>query len=275
MTEELITALGKVEGLRVAARASSFAFKGKPLDVGQVSRALNVGAVLDGSVRRSGRRLRVTAELVDARDGSRLWADSYDRELRDVFRVQDELARAIVGALRVPLRLAARSDTALGAGRNQRTLTRTTSTSRAAFSGTSVPTSRSAGRRLLRDARRRGIRPTLRPTQGWPTPTSSCRSTAQYGRARRSPRPDARSSERCARQYLAEAHASLGTVRMYEYDWHGGGDGIPSGHGPQPELCDRAPVVCGVLGRVGRRDEALAERRPGASAGPIVPHHRN
>jgi TolB-like protein/Tfp pilus assembly protein PilF len=107
MTEELITALGRVPGLRVAARASSFAFKGKPLDVQDVSRKLNVGAVLDGSVRRSGRRLRVTAELVDARDGARVWADSYDRELRDVFHVQDELARAIVEALRVPLKVGA------------------------------------------------------------------------------------------------------------------------------------------------------------------------
>ena len=105
VTEELITALGRVQGLRVAARASSFAFKGKPMDVGEVSRKLDVAAVLDGSVRRAGTRLRVTAELVQASDGTRLWAESYDRELRDVFAVQDELARAIVGALRGRLEL--------------------------------------------------------------------------------------------------------------------------------------------------------------------------
>jgi serine/threonine protein kinase/tetratricopeptide (TPR) repeat protein len=99
MTEELIIALSRVEGLRVAARASSFAFKGKPLDVAEVSRKLNVSAVLDGSIRRAGRRLRVTAELVRASDGVRLWAESYDRELRDVFAVQDDLARAIARAL--------------------------------------------------------------------------------------------------------------------------------------------------------------------------------
>ena len=99
MTEELISALGRVQGLRVAARASSFTFKGKPLDVVEVSRKLNVDAVLDGSVRREGNRLRVTAELVRAADGTRLWADRYDRELRDVFAVQEELAQAIAGAL--------------------------------------------------------------------------------------------------------------------------------------------------------------------------------
>jgi eukaryotic-like serine/threonine-protein kinase len=105
VTEELISALGRVAGLRVAARASSFAFKGKPLDVREVGRELNVGAVLDGSVRRVGTRLRVTAELVQAHDGTRLWSETYDRELRDVFAVQDDLARAIVRALRERLRL--------------------------------------------------------------------------------------------------------------------------------------------------------------------------
>jgi serine/threonine protein kinase/tetratricopeptide (TPR) repeat protein len=103
MTEELITALGRIEGLRVAARASSFTFKGTHADVRDVAQRLNVGAVLDGSVRRAGLRLRVTAELVDAREGTRLWADSYDRELRDIFAVQDDLARAIADALKVRL----------------------------------------------------------------------------------------------------------------------------------------------------------------------------
>jgi eukaryotic-like serine/threonine-protein kinase len=112
MTAELITALGRVEGLRVAPRVSSFAFKGQPLDVAEVSRKLNVGSVLDGSVRRSGRRLRVTAELVRASDGARLWAESYDRELQDVFAVQDDLARAIAGAL--SLRLAGTGHQARG-----------------------------------------------------------------------------------------------------------------------------------------------------------------
>jgi eukaryotic-like serine/threonine-protein kinase len=113
MTEELITALGKVEGLRVAARTSAFAFKGKNADVREIGHALNVGTVVEGSVRRAGQRLRVTAQLINVADGYHLWADEYDRELRDVFQVQDELARAIVGALRVPLRLTSRADTAL------------------------------------------------------------------------------------------------------------------------------------------------------------------
>ena len=103
MTDELINALGKVEGLRVAARVSAFAFKGKPTDPREVSEKLHVGTLLDGSVRKAGNRLRVSVELVRARDGSRLWFDSYDRTLTDVFAVQEEVARAITGALKLKL----------------------------------------------------------------------------------------------------------------------------------------------------------------------------
>ena len=114
LTDELITALSKVDGLRVAARTSSFQFKGREVDVRQVGRQLDVGSVLEGSVRRSGNRVRISAQLVSARDGYQLWADSYDRDLADVFAVQEDIARSIVGALRVQLghrastRLAAR-----------------------------------------------------------------------------------------------------------------------------------------------------------------------
>jgi eukaryotic-like serine/threonine-protein kinase len=103
MTEELITALSKVEGLRVAARTSAFVFKGKNADISEIGRRLKVGTVLEGSVRKAGNRMRITAQLIDARDGYHLWSDAYERDLRDVFAVQEEIARAIVGALRVRL----------------------------------------------------------------------------------------------------------------------------------------------------------------------------
>ncbi len=100
MTEELINALTRVEGLRVASRTSAFAFKGRDLDVREIGQRLNVTAVLEGSVRRAGNRLRVTAQLINAADGYHLWSDTYDRQLADVFEVQDELSRSIVGTLR-------------------------------------------------------------------------------------------------------------------------------------------------------------------------------
>ena len=106
LTEELITSLSQVEGLRVAARTSSFQFKGRSPDVREIGRTLDVGAVLEGSVRKSGNQLRIAAQLVNVADGYQLWSQSYDRELTDVFAVQEEIARAIVEALRVELGVA-------------------------------------------------------------------------------------------------------------------------------------------------------------------------
>ncbi|MEO6525969.1 MAG: tetratricopeptide repeat protein [Gemmatimonadaceae bacterium] len=103
LTDELIGALGKVSGLKVAGRTSAFALKGRGLGVRAIAETLHVGAVLEGSVRRAGRHLRVTAQLVSAADDSVLWAEKYDRELEDIFAVQEQIARAIVAALRVKL----------------------------------------------------------------------------------------------------------------------------------------------------------------------------
>src|SRR5438309_3456099 len=103
MSEELITALAKIAELRVTARTSAFSFKGKAVDVREIGSKLNVNYVLAGSVRRAGPQLRVSAQLINATTGYHLWSDEYDRDARDVFAVQDEIARAIVGALRVKL----------------------------------------------------------------------------------------------------------------------------------------------------------------------------
>ena len=103
LTDELITALSRLEGIRVAARTSSFQFKDRHVDVNEIGRQLHVGAVLEGSVRRSGDRVRITAQLVSTRDGYQLWSDAYDRELKDVFGVQEDIARAIISALEVKL----------------------------------------------------------------------------------------------------------------------------------------------------------------------------
>jgi serine/threonine-protein kinase len=113
LTEDLIAALGQIPGLRVAARTSSFQFKGAKTDVREVGQRLGVGAVVEGTVRRIGQRLRVTVELVSARDGYALWSNSYDRDLVDVFAVQEEIAKAIAAALR--LRLTGKAESALGA----------------------------------------------------------------------------------------------------------------------------------------------------------------
>jgi len=103
LAEEIINALTQVAGLRVIARTSAFAFKGKNEDVRRIAETLGVTNVLEGSVRRAGNRLRVTAQLIHATDGTHIWSQRYDREMTDVFAVQDEIAAAIVGALQVKL----------------------------------------------------------------------------------------------------------------------------------------------------------------------------
>ena len=103
IAEEIINSLSKVKALRVAARTSSFAFKGRNEDIGDVGRKLKVQTVLEGSVRKAGNRLRVTAQLINVADGYHLWSERYDRQLEDVFAIQDEIAENIVRALRVVL----------------------------------------------------------------------------------------------------------------------------------------------------------------------------
>ncbi|HVZ49007.1 MAG TPA: BTAD domain-containing putative transcriptional regulator [Gemmatimonadaceae bacterium] len=103
LTEELITALSKVRGLRVPARTSSFAYRDARADVPRIARDLKVTSVLEGSVRRDGDRLRITAQLIDAKTGYHIWSDNFDRRMSDVFGVQDEIAGAIARALRVEL----------------------------------------------------------------------------------------------------------------------------------------------------------------------------
>ncbi len=100
MTEEIINALTKLEGLRVAARTSAFAFKDTNLSLRDVGAQLGVSTILEGSVRKVGNRLRITAQLIDVADGYHLWSERYDRELEDVFAIQDEIAAAIVSTLR-------------------------------------------------------------------------------------------------------------------------------------------------------------------------------
>jgi serine/threonine protein kinase/Tfp pilus assembly protein PilF len=103
MAEEIINALSKAQGLRVASRTSSFAFKGKNEDIGEIGRKLKVSTVLEGGVRKMGNRLRITAELVNVADGYHLWSERYDREIEDIFAIQDDISQAIVKALRVIL----------------------------------------------------------------------------------------------------------------------------------------------------------------------------
>lgn len=110
MTEELIDKLSKIHGLRVASPTSSFYFKGKQVPVSEIARALGVVYVLDGSVRKSGIRLRVAAQLVRANDGYIVWSDTYDRPLHDILMVQDDIAGEVTKALKASIEAAPAPD---------------------------------------------------------------------------------------------------------------------------------------------------------------------
>ncbi len=103
LTEELLNVLAKMDGLRVAARTSSFRFKGEVGDPAEIGRTLNVNHLLEGSVRQSGDRIRITAQLINAGDGYHLWSETYDRTLDDVFAIQDEISKSVASALQVKL----------------------------------------------------------------------------------------------------------------------------------------------------------------------------
>ena len=103
LSEEIINALVKVPGLKVIARTSAFAFKGQNTDIRKIAEVLGVANILEGSVRRAGNRIRVTAQLITAADGSHLWSERYDRQMEDIFEVQDEISRAIADQLKVTL----------------------------------------------------------------------------------------------------------------------------------------------------------------------------
>ncbi|HEY8166580.1 MAG TPA: protein kinase [Gemmatimonadaceae bacterium] len=103
MAEEIINALTRIQSLRVTSRTSSFVFKGKNEDIAEIGKKLKVSTVLEGSVRKMGNRLRISAQLVNVADGSNLWSERYDRELEDIFAIQDDISQSIVKALRVIL----------------------------------------------------------------------------------------------------------------------------------------------------------------------------
>jgi adenylate cyclase len=173
MAEEILDALAKVQNLKVAGRTSSFYFKGKNEKLTAIGAALGVANVLEGSVRKQGDKVRVTAQLIRTSSGFHLWSESYDGDLKDVFELQERIARAITDSLRVVLQ-------------NQADRLAPTSTGNA-FCGTSVATATCAVPRLHSRPRWRSIPITPTPGRDWPRPTGSCPCTS--GPMRRSARP--------------------------------------------------------------------------------------
>lgn len=120
LAEEILSGLTRVQGLQVASRTSSFRFRDSDTDAREIGRQLNVAAIMEGSVRKAGNRVRVTAQLIDARNGYHLWSENFDRRLEDIFAIQEEIARSVVAALRVSLTTPAELDFTRHAPRDMR-----------------------------------------------------------------------------------------------------------------------------------------------------------
>jgi serine/threonine-protein kinase len=270
IAEELIHLLTRIEGLRVIARTSAFAFKGNPADVREIGRRLGVDTLLEGSVRTAGSRVRISAQLIDPKDGGHLWAERYDRELDDLFAIQDEVCLSIAERLKVTLldaekaRVVKRRTRDAGAYTlylkarflfNQRTAT-SVRKSLEYYSQAIEADARfalaHAGMALAYDA--------LATWRALPFEVA-------YAEARR-----------CAAQAveldeaLAEGHVALGAIRMAaDWDWRGAQRAFERALALNPSCADAHHMCAHLHQAMGRSAEALAEMDRALELEPVAP----
>ena len=264
ITEEIMIALSQLKGLRVAARPSSFAFKGKTPDVSEVANKLNVQTVVSGSVRKSGTRVRVSVQLVNAADGFQLWSERYDRTMDDVFAIQDEIAMAIAEKLKVTLT----------AGRDETLVRRATNLEayELYLKGRAMFNRREMGPAMGCLQQAIALDPAYAPPQA--TLAAALALLGFYGF---SPAYEAMPRARQAAQRavrldptLGEAHATLFFVNaMHDWDWAALDEQFENAlaHGATTLLLNWRSLYLSMI--AGRFDEALAVSRRAAELDPL------
>jgi TolB-like protein/Tfp pilus assembly protein PilF len=280
LAEELVNVLAKIPGLRVASRTSAFCFRGKAVDVPTVAERLHVSSVLEGSVRRSAQRVRITAQLIRAATDSHLWSQSYDRDLDDVFAVQDDIARRVVQELRAAL-----CGEMPDAGAAARVEAQLADATRGRTANAQAHALYLQGRflidRLTRDDTTTGIGYCRQAIQldpryalAWAGLAGAHSNQAGYGWEPLAPTFElARAAALHALEIepaLAEAHAELGWVRMtYDWDWRG----AEASYRRALELGAGTPsivVAASLLAdNLGRQDDAVALARRAVELDPL------
>jgi TolB-like protein/Flp pilus assembly protein TadD len=271
LSEAILDALTRVEGLRVAGRTSSFAFKGRNEDLRVIGQKLGVAHVLEGSVRKAGNRLRITAQVVDIASGFHLWSSTFDRDLADVFAVQDEIARAVVAHFRVSAAAAAAPKARLRTPDpevyNQYLLARS---HYASFSPEGFRKAVAAYRKAL--AADPGYAPAW---GGLAIPLLyTCEDEKDPGRRRAIQAEAADAADRAIAldPDLAEGYTARGYIRdTYRWDWQGGEADFRRALALAPSDATTLRRYALHQGALGREDEAVSWARRAAELDPIFP----
>jgi TolB-like protein/cytochrome c-type biogenesis protein CcmH/NrfG len=268
LTESLLHSLCQVRRLKVAARTSAFAFKGKEEDVRAIGRKLDVAAVMEGSVRTDGKRMLITAQLVSALDGYHHWSKTFDRQMEDIFAVQEEIGRAVVKALRVTL-LGDESERLGEQGTDDATAYQAYLQGRHHWNMRTTD-----GYRKAIEHYRRALEVDPEYAKAWAGIADAY--TFLVGNVAMLPQegiPKAREAALKALELdpeLAEAHLSLGDIRMsYDWDWLGAGDSYRQARTLNPGSADTHSAYGRYLLLTGQLKDAAREQRYALSLDPL------
>lgn len=280
LSEELLNVLTRIRGLRVASRTSAFYFKGKDVDLATIARQLNVATMLEGSVRKAGRRVRITADLIHAATDSRLWSQTYDRELDDIFAVQDDIAQSVVQELRTAL---LGEKPAVAASAEVRAEVEAAVKGRGAnadayrlylqgrfLAGRYTDASIAKGiahyqQALVLDPACALAWAGLSVAYASQMRQGFARSADAFGRAR-----EAAQRALQLEPELAEAHLSLGLVRMdHDWDWKGAESSIRRALDLAPGNAEVVSIAAELMLTLGRLDEAVGFSRRAVTLDPL------
>ena len=287
ITEELINVLSKVRGLRVTSHASAFSFKGSRIDIPSVAGKLNVATILEGSVRKAGKRVRITAQLVEVATDSHLWSDTYDRDLEDIFAVQDDIAQAVVTQLRWALLGEKRGSSASAFVKAEvRDAARGQSANAEAYrlylQGRSLVSRRTqAGVAAAIEYFRQAVDLDPKYALAWAAMARAMAIEAGIGWARYEEGFDhAREAANRALSLepdLAEGHAALGLIRSgYDWDWSGADQSMQRALDLAPGNAEVLLAAAEVASTLDHLDEAVTLCQRAIAVDPLnVQAHRN